>query len=91
MGALHINSQQRSFQMGLDIHGPGGGQWQLTVEDGSFRVTPGLPDDSCPVLKLSDLQINDLLLRTPEPQQPTQEPVSTIDWTSPLETLIRPE
>ena len=91
MGALRLNSQQREFQIGLDIHGPGGGQWQLTVEDGSFRITPGLPDESCPVLKLNDLQINELLLHSSESQTLTNEAETIIDWTSPLETLIRPD
>ena len=51
MGALRINGPDRIFKFGLDIHGPGGGQWQLLANEGRFDVTPGLPDDSSPVLE----------------------------------------
>ena len=85
MGALGINGASRLLKFGLDIYGPGGGQWQLAACDGKFEVTPGLPDDSSPVLKLSDLQINDLLLRNDD-----KEPAKTeeINWTEPLETVM---
>lgn len=88
MSALRISSQQRSFHIGLDINGPGGGQWQLTTADGKFHVTPGLPDESCPVLKLNDLQINDLLLG--ETESAVAES-SQINWSEPLETLMVPK
>ncbi|MEL7498826.1 MAG: SDR family oxidoreductase [Planctomycetota bacterium] len=87
MSALRISTNERSFHLGLDIYGPGGGQWQLTTIDGKFLVTPGLPDESCPVLKLNDLQINDLLLRD---QTESSSDDRQIDWTQPLETVMTP-
>ena len=87
MGVLGMNSAKKLFKIGLDIHGPGGGQWQLAAQDGSFEVTLGLPDDSCPVLKLSDLQINDLLLRSGS-DEATEAETGEIDWSEPLETVI---
>lgn len=87
MGALRINGTNRSLRIGLDIHGPGGGQWQLATCDGKYVVSPGLPDDSCPVLKLSDLQINDLLLRNEDAGEAPQLQDAMIDWTSPLENM----
>lgn len=89
IGVLRINRPNRMLRIGLDIHGPGGGQWQLVANNGKFEVTPGLPDDESPVLKLSDLQINDLLHCTEkaEKAQPDDTDVS-IDWTAHLETVI---
>lgn len=87
MGVLGMSSANKLFKIGLDIHGPGGGQWQLAAEEGSFEVTKGLPDESCPVLKLSDLQINDLLLRS-DTDSTTEVESGEIDWSEPLETVI---
>ena len=91
MGALRINGVNKLLTFGLDIHGPGGGQWQLAANDGKFEVTPGLPDESCPVLKLSDLQINDLLLRNDrnavEPAN-AESAEGSINWTEPLEIVM---
>ncbi|MCP4479014.1 MAG: SDR family oxidoreductase [Planctomycetaceae bacterium] len=91
MGALRISGTDRIFKFGLDIHGPGGGQWQLLANEGRFDVTPGLPDDSSPVLKLSDIQINDLLMRHDSEEidrSRTEDPKVAINWTGPLETVI---
>lgn len=89
MGALGVNGASRLFRIGLDIHGPGGGQWQLAKsEAGRFEITSGLPDESCPVLKLSDLQINDLLMRSDE--TPTKA-TSSINWVPPLESVMTPD
>jgi thioester reductase-like protein len=88
MGALRINGVNKLLKFGLDIHGPGGGQWQLAASEGKFEVTPGLPDDSCPVLKLSDLQINDLLLRNDESAVSEADTSGVINWTEPLETVM---
>lgn len=88
MGVLGMSSAKKLFKIGLDIHGPGGGQWQLAAQDGSFEVTVGLPDESCPILKLSDLQINDLLLRSDADSAATAE-AGEIDWSEPLETVIK--
>jgi hypothetical protein len=89
MYALRINGANRLLKFGLDIHGPGGGQWQLAANDGKFEVTPGLPDDSSPVLKLSDIQINDLLLHSDEAEVAhSDESAGSINWTTPLETVM---
>ena len=90
MGALRINGANRLLKFGLDIHGPGGGQWQLAANNGKFEVTPGLPDDSSPVLRLSDIQINELLLRDEELTVAHQDE-GAIDWTEPLETVLNEE
>jgi thioester reductase-like protein len=89
MGALRISGANRLLTFGLDIHGPGGGQWQLASNDGKFEVTPGLPDDSSPVLKLSDIQINDLLLHNDESEMDrSEDDTASIDWAAPLETVL---
>ena len=88
MGALRINGASRLLKIGLDIHGPGGGQWQMSTRDGKFEVTPGLPDDSCPVLRLSDLQINDLLLRTDVADENVERVGGLINWSEPLENVM---
>lgn len=50
---------QGLFQIGLDIHGPGGGQWRLTEsEDGSLNVGLGLPLD--PKAAIVRISISDL-------------------------------
>ena len=36
MAALHIRRNHGPFPIGLDIHGPGGGQWQLAAGRRSF-------------------------------------------------------
>ena len=87
MRALGINNPNKIFIMGLDIHGPGGGQWQLKSLDGRYEVSPGLPHKSYPVLKLSDLQINDLLLQT-DTKTSADEDECVIDWSEPLETVM---
>ena len=88
MGVLGMSSASKLFKIGLDIHGPGGGQWQLAALDGVFEVTPGLPDDSCPVLKLSDLQINDLLMRN-DNNRSAKADDAQIDWSEPLESVMK--
>lgn len=84
MAALNIRSEQSTFYLGLDVTGPGGGQWQLTRDQGSFDISPGLPVEGSPILKLSDLQINNLLMH--DDQDRKVEP--TIDWSQPLGTVI---
>lgn len=46
---------QGLFQIGLDIYGPGGGQWRLTeAEDGSLNVGLGLPlDPKAAIIRIS--------------------------------------
>jgi len=63
----------------------------LLANEGRFDVTPGLPDDASPVLKLSDIQINDLLMRHDSEEidrSRTENPKVAINWTEPLETVI---
>ena len=83
LAALSIDSDHPSFCLGLDVTGPGGGQWRLTREQGNFDVSPGLPGDDSPVLRLSDLQINSLAMLEDE-----QEAESSIDWSLPLESVL---
>ena len=84
LSALNIDAEQPTFCLGLDVTGPGGGQWQLNRENGSFDVSPGLPSESHSILKLSDLQINSFLMHQGRGQKSTP----TIDWSEPLETVI---
>ena len=59
---LSAGSRGRIHKFGLDIHGPGGGQWQFTAgKEGEFVVSPGLPDASYPVLTMDDQQVSQLL------------------------------
>jgi len=84
LSALNIDAEQPTFCLGLDVTGPGGGQWQLTREKGSFAVSPGLPSEVHSILKLSDLQINSFLMH----QGMGQKSPPKIDWSEPLETVI---
>ena len=47
-----------ALRVGIDIHGPGGGQWKLTANQDACEITNGLPTEPHRVLKLSssDLQ-----------------------------------
>ena len=49
------NSIKGPFQIGIDIQGPGGGQWRLTeAEDGSLNVGIGLPlDPKAAIVRIS--------------------------------------
>jgi thioester reductase-like protein len=71
MFALNLRNPTKPMHFGLDVLGPGGGQWQLSYESGGIEITPGLPDESNPILKLSDSQINELLLSDQHQQSPT--------------------
>ena len=84
LSALSYGSNQSTFCLGLDVTGPGGGQWKLTRDQDRFDISPGLPSEDNPVLKLSDIQINNLLMHEDRDQQ--AEP--TIDWSQPLGTVI---
>ena len=84
LSALSGGSGQKTFCLGLDVTGPGGGQWKLTRYQGSFDISPGLPSEDSPILRLSDLQINNLLMH--EDLEQRAEP--TIDWSQPLGTVI---
>ena len=84
LSALSYGSNQSTFCLGLDVTGPGGGQWKLTRDQDKFDISPGLPSEDNPVLRLSDLQINNLLMH--EDVQQFSEP--TIDWSQPLGTVI---
>jgi hypothetical protein len=84
MSALNISSKESVVLFGLDVSGPGGGQWQLACDDGKVTIAPGLPDDNCPTLKLCDVQINKLLLR-----DVGRTENSVINWAQPLESVIQ--
>ena len=84
LSALSYGSNQSTFCLGLDVTGPGGGQWKLTRDQEGFDISPGLPSENSPVLKLSDIQISNLL--TLEDHGHKSEPM--IDWSQPLGTVI---
>ena len=80
-------------KFGLDIRGPGGGQWQLTANlKGEFKVSLGLPERNYPVLMMDDHQVNQLLASIPfeEPQQGSSW-CPTMHWSAPIESILIPE
>ena len=84
LSALSHGSDESTFCLGLDVTGPGGGQWKLTRDERGFDITPGLPSEDNPVLKLSDIQIDNLLMH----EDRDQKSGPTIDWSGPLGTVI---
>ena len=84
LSALSYGSDRSTFCLGLDVTGPGGGQWKLTRDQTGFDISPGLPSEDSPVLTLSDIQIDNLLMHEDRDQK--SEP--TIDWSGPLGTVI---
>ena len=79
------DSEQSTFCLGLDITGPGGGQWTLTRGGEDFDISPGLPSEDSPVLKLSDSEINELLLL----KDCDQESEPAMDWSQPLAAVMQ--
>lgn len=54
--------------IGLDVLGPGGGQWSLTLSDGALAgFEPGLPIDERPLLRLTADEFARLTSREPAP------------------------
>ena len=88
MHALRLSSTSASLKMGLDIHGPGGGQWQLMVDDGHYHVTPGLPSEAVPILTLNDLQIDELLLSRQAAATAASAEKRRINWSGPLKSVM---
>ena len=49
-------------RIGIDIAGPGGGQWSVTLNGArALDVAPGLPEIESPVLRMSALEFRELL------------------------------
>lgn len=84
MSALNLGSEDSVVRFGLDVAGPGGGQWQLSCLGGEITIVPGLPGDSIPTLKMCDLQINKLLAA-----EVNRNETPAIDWAQPLESGIQ--
>jgi len=58
---------------GLDVLGPGGGQWQLICDDqGIVKIAPGLPDSGQDVVRLSVNELSELL------EMDSSEPVALL-------------
>ncbi len=79
-------------KFGIDIHGPGGGQWQFTASsDGSFEVLPGLPESPYPVLTMDDRQVSRLLKNGMERdvESPESHHPSSI-WLDPIQSVLQP-
>lgn len=56
--------------IGLDVIGPGGGQWQLTLSgDRILDIEPGLPDRSEPVVRLSCGELEKLIQTGARPKE----------------------
>ena len=51
-------SPVKNAVLGIDIHGPGGGQWRILIDGDSRRVERGLPGDSAPVITLDAEELN---------------------------------
>ncbi len=59
--ADRLSRGQTKLSIGLDIRGPGGGQWKLTACDQKCEITQGLPTDEYRLLKMDDLQVAKLV------------------------------
>ncbi len=78
-------------KFGLDIRGPGGGQWQLTAgTDGEFQVAVGLPESCYPVLTMDDHQVNQLLTSPAAEANKLPLHCASGDWTAPIESVLTP-
>lgn len=56
-----LRGSQRTLSIGLDIHGPGGGQWKLTASRDSCEVSPGLPTTDHHLLKMNSVDVAKLV------------------------------
>ena len=92
LGSLSPGSRRPLVKFGLDIRGPGGGQWQLMADpDGEFKVTEGLPESCYPVLTMDDHQVNQLLAEAAAMHSNTDNFLCpTHCWTGPLESVLLP-
>lgn len=54
-------SGERSLSIGLDIHGPGGGQWKLTASNESCEISQGLPVTEHHLVKMNDVDVSQLV------------------------------
>ncbi len=86
---LNSNSLGTCQKFGLDIHGPGGGQWQLTASaDGEFEVALGLPEDGSPVITMDDLQVGKLLAANSADSFASGTPCPTSLWNDRIESVL---
>ena len=77
--ADHLTRGQKKLRIGLDIYGPGGGQWKLTACDKKCEITQGLPIDEYRLLKMDDLQVAKLVSSDIE---------SSTAWANKLESVL---
>ena len=55
--------------VGLDVHGPGGGQWQITIDGQSRSVKRGLPRDRAVVITLDSAELFEKLSQSHEAEE----------------------
>ncbi len=57
----HLSKDQTILRIGLDIHGPGGGQWQVTAEHDACEITRGLPREPHRLLCMDQDEVDNLV------------------------------
>jgi thioester reductase-like protein len=74
--------------IGVDVHGPGGGQWSCTWKSGEFQATtPGLAEDALVIYHTSTTTFHALLTGQLTPQEAFFE--QQISITGDLETALK--
>ena len=76
-----LASGRSELSIGLDILGPGGGQWKLTACDSKCEITQGLPVHDHRLLKMDDSQVAKLVSGN------TNGTVAA--WATKLESVLR--
>ncbi|MEM7456711.1 MAG: SDR family oxidoreductase [Planctomycetota bacterium] len=75
-----------SLMIGLDIHGPGGGQWKVSADVDSYQVDRGLPFRSHGLLQMDNRQVERVVNSNCEPSESSE-----VAWASRLEQLFEVE
>ena len=58
---LYQPEDDSSLMIGLDIHGPGGGQWKVSADVDSYQVDRGLPFRSHGLLQMDNRQVENVV------------------------------
>ena len=66
---LDFLSPVKKALVGIDIHGPGGGQWQITIDDQSRTVQRGLPNHPIPVITLDSIELQKKLSQSEKAEE----------------------
>ena len=66
---LDFLSPVKKAFVGIDIHGPGGGQWQITIDGKSRTVQRGLPNHPIPVITLDSNELQEKLSQADEAEE----------------------